>query len=340
MTKHAGTERSTRPSSSRSVWIVAAVVGLLLVAGVVLLWSERGEEDPEGGAESEQPETTESGSPGPDTAPQGGVVWSGDFGAAGWQDRFGVVVESRTNTEVVAEGPDGRDDVLRIEFGEDDERWGMDYRHAFDELGLPELDAVNFAYDVYFSPDFEFIGDGKIGGISGIEDDVDPLETASGGNYDERSFSARAMWKEDRGVVMYLYARGASGRDFRDPEHFGFGIAEPFVGPGGRTSEIFTPGTWHRIEHRIVLNTPGETDGVYQLYVDGHRGVDLDDVEYRTEDHPDLRINQLMSTWFFGGGSDEFPTRRNTAFTDDWVLSVPEDRGTASRASTSTEENR
>jgi hypothetical protein len=254
--------------------------------------------------------------------PEAEVLWSGEF-TSGWEEQFGVRVANRTNAEVVDRGPAGRADALRITFGEDDERWGIDYRHDLSDLGLPGLEAARFAYDVYFPEDFEFIGDGKFGGVAGITDGLEPLETSAGGTYDERSFSVRAMWKEDRGVVMYLYARQAAGRDFDDPEHFGYGIPERFVGPDGRTEDILTPGRWHRVEHRVTLNTPGQPDGRYELWIDGHRGVAVDDVEYRTSAHPDLHLNLLMTTWFFGGSQDEYPTRVNEAYTARWELAVP-----------------
>jgi hypothetical protein len=315
-------------------WVAIVLVALLVVA---VVWSTSGP-DPGDEAEppgvSEEPDVPEPDEPSPapdpdepESAPsEPDVLWTGDFDSSDWEEHFGVVESGTTNTQVLEEGPDGRDNVLEISFGEDGERWGMDYRHAFDELAIPELEVVHFSYDVYFPWGFEFIGDGKLGGLAGLADGVDPFDVSSGGNYDERSFSVRAMWKEDRGVVMYLYARQAAGRDFWDPQHYGFGIAESFVGPDGGTSDIFTPGQWHRIEHRVQMNTPGVPDGVYELWVDGHRGVHIEDVEYRTADQPDLRVNHLMSTWFFGGGSDQFPTRRNQAYTDNWVLAVPDDR--------------
>jgi hypothetical protein len=277
------------------------------------------EELPERPAPDPEPEPE----PTPDPDPEPEVVWSGRFAGDGWEDDFGVVVANRTNAEVLDRGPEGRADVLRITFGEDGERWGIDYRHDLAALGLPALEAVRFAYDVYFPEDFQFIGDGKFGGLAGTTGGLEPLDTSSGGTYDERSFSVRGMWKEDRGVVMYLYARQAAGRDFDHPEHFGFGIPERFVGPDGRTEDVLTPGRWHRVEHRVTLNTPGQADGRYELWIDGHRGVLVDDVEYRTAAHPDLGIDQLMTTWFFGGGPAEYPTRLNEAFTARWELAVP-----------------
>jgi hypothetical protein len=303
-----------------------AIVGVLaavLLGLVLVVWWSASDEDGPPGAPTEAPSE-----PAPESTPDSGsasdpeVLWVGDFGGdQPWQESFGVAAASRENAQVVDEGPDGRQDVLEISFGDtDDVRWGIDYRLSFAALGLEEREAVRFSYDVYFAEDFEFIGDGKLGGLAGLTDELDPLETSSGGDYDERSFSVRAMWKEDRGVVMYLYARHANGRDFHDPAHFGYGIPVRFQDADGAESGIFTPGTWHRVEHRVRLNTPGQNDGAYELWIDGHRGVHVDDVQYRTEAHPELRINQVIATWFFGGGQDQFPTRRNVAYTDDWML--------------------
>ncbi|PPK97238.1 hypothetical protein CLV92_10454 [Kineococcus xinjiangensis] len=251
------------------------------------------------------------------------VLWSTSFSPepdSTWQEEAGVVVASRTNAEVVADGPEGRDDVLEVTFGEDGSRWGMDYRHSFEAMGLEPREEVWFSYDVYLDEDFEFIGDGKLGGLAGMGESVEPLEVSSGGEYDERSFSVRAMWRENRGVVMYLYARHGDGKDFDDEDNYGYGIFEEFTKADGSTDDVLRPGTWQRIEHRVKLNTPGRNDGVYEMWIDGHKGVSVTDVQYRTAEHPDLEVNAVLSSWFFGGGKDQFPTRVNTAWTDDWAL--------------------
>ncbi|WP_432491937.1 polysaccharide lyase [Kineococcus gypseus] len=251
------------------------------------------------------------------------VLWSGSFDPAPgstWEEESGVVVASRTSAEVVEEGPEGRRDVLRVTFGEDGSRWGADYRHSFDALGVGPREEVRFGYDVYFPEDFEFRGDGKFGGLAGIDEGVEPLETSSGGSYDEGSFSVRAMWREDRSVVMYLYARHGDGKDFEDPANYGYGIVESFENPDGSTAGAIEPGRWHRVEHRVRMNTPGRDDGVYEMWIDGHRGVSVTDVQYRTAAHPDLRVNQIFSAWFFGGDSSQYPTRVSELYTDDWAL--------------------
>lgn len=250
------------------------------------------------------------------------MLWSTSFGDDGWADRAGVVVRSRDETRVLPEGPEGREGVLEITFGRDGSRWGFDYRHSFEALGLEPREEVWFGYDVYLAPGFEFRGDGKLGGLAGIGDGVDPLDTSAGGHYDERSFSVRAMWRADRSLVMYLYARHGNGLDIDDPRTYGFGIVAPFVAPDGSTEGVLEAGRWYRLEHHVRLNTPGQADGVYEMSLDGHVGISLHDVEYRTAEHPDLRVNQLFSSWFFGGDESQFPTRISVAYTDDWVLAT------------------
>lgn len=317
--------------------LAAALAGLIAVA----VWLAPGQEppgreeagpaevtaplpaDPDGPDEPVTGTERELRSTGPSPLPAQDVLWSGSFAPAPgstWEQEAGVTEASRTSADVVEVGPQGRDRVLRIAFGEDDSRWGMDYRHDFEAMGLSGQEEVYFSYDAYFAPDFEFIGDGKFGGLAGVAPGVEPLSASAGGDYDDDSFSVRAMWREDRSVVMYLYARHADGKDIEDRANYGYGIVEEFRNPDGSTAAAIEPGTWHRIEHRVVMNTPGENDGVYEMWIDGHRGISVTDVQYRTADHPELRVNNLFSAWFFGGDRSQFPTRVSEAYTDEWAL--------------------
>ena len=46
-------------------------------------------------------------------------------------------------------------------------------------------------------------------------------------------------------------------------------------------SYSYIPGQWMTFEERVKLNTPGELDGKFMLFVDGNLVIDLDDVNYR-----------------------------------------------------------
>lgn len=250
------------------------------------------------------------------------VLWSSDFSpSAGWQQDAGVVAASNVDAQARRSAPGGRTGALEITFGRDGSRWGMDVRSSFDELGLDRRDDVWFGYDVWFDDGFEFRGDGKLGGLAGAVPGLDPFDVSAGGEYDDRSFSVRAVWTQDRGLHMYLYAAYGAGKEISDSENFGFAIVEPFRDAGGATAGVLETGRWHRIEHRVRLNTPGERDGIYELWLDGHRGVSVQDVQYRRAGREDVRLDQLFMSWFFGGGSEQYPTRRSTAWTDAWVVS-------------------
>lgn len=250
------------------------------------------------------------------------VLWSTDFSPAEtWRQDAGVVAASNVDARVQAAAPDNRTDALEMTFGRDGSRWGMDVRSSFEALGLERRDQVWFSYDVWFEEGFEFRGDGKLGGLAGAVPGLDPFAVSSGGSFDERSFSVRAVWTRDRGLVMYLYAPHAAGKEISDRQNYGFAIVEPFRDAQGDTTGVLQTGRWHRVEHHVRLNTPGRRDGTYELWLDGHRGIALDDVEYRAAGRDDLLIDQLFMSWFFGGPQEDFPSRRSTAWTDDWVLS-------------------
>lgn len=250
------------------------------------------------------------------------VLWSTDFTPGDrWQQDAGVVAAGHVDARVRASGPGGRADALELTFGRNGSRWGMDVRSSFEALELERRDEVWFSYDVWFEDGFEFRGDGKLGGLAGGVPGLDPFDVSSGGEYDERSFSVRTVWTEDRGLAMYLYALHGAGKQISDRDNYGFAIVEPFRAADGATVGVLETGRWHRVEHHVRLNTPGRRDGSYELWLDGHRGVAIHDVEYRAAGRDDILIDQLFMSWFFGGGREDFPTRRSTAWTDDWVLS-------------------
>ena len=72
-------------------------------------------------------------------------------------------------------------------------------------------------------------------------------------------------------------------------------------------------GKWHSIDLHYKMNTPGKNNGVFEGFLDGRLGIQLDDVQYRDGDHPDLNVNQLFLSSFFGG-----PTANKTDQT--WYL--------------------
>lgn len=79
-----------------------------------------------------------------------------------------------------------------------------------------------------------------------------------------------------------------------------------------------TSGKWHNIELHYKLNSPGESDGLFEGWVDGgvgHKVVNSDVFgNYRpadgAQDH--LTINSILISAFLGGSSDEYRMAEDT----------------------------
>jgi hypothetical protein len=141
-------------------------------------------------------------------------------------------------------------------------------------------------YSLRFQPGFQFVKGGKLPGFFGGSG-------GSGGIHHDDGFSTRYMWRTNGAGEVYAYLPGASG----DGESL------------GRGSWTFTPGRWTTIEQQIHLNTPGRADGTVTVWLNGRQVFTKPDLTYRTT--PDLHIDGLMFSTFFGGGDPSWASPTN-----------------------------
>ena len=121
------------------------------------------------------------------------------------------------------------------------------------KMAVGRHDELYCSYYVRFAPGFDFVKGGKLPGL--------PAGRPTGAATSRRA--GRMVSAHDvahrREVVQYVYHVDQPtiyGEDF----HWDMG--------GQR---VFRPGTWHRVEHRIVINSPGQRDGIVQGWFDGAR---------------------------------------------------------------------
>lgn len=173
---------------------------------------------------------------------------------------------------------------------------------------LPEAHSELFlAYSLCFEAGFDFVKGGKLPGLVGGR-------ANTGGHpptgYD--GFSARMMWRSGGRAVQYVYHPDQASIWGDDLDY--------------RTTEAirFLPGVWHRIQHRITLNTPGEPglkDGLVQAWFDGQLCLDRSGVRFRHQES--ISIDQLYFSTFFGGNeADWAPTRDEAIYFDDFCVST------------------
>jgi hypothetical protein len=156
--------------------------------------------------------------------------------------------------------------------------------------GLAPSDVRVLRYHVRFAKNFQFGRGGKLPGLCGGTE-------FSGGRIPDgtNGFSTRYMWRENGDGEIYLYG----------PASRAFGISI------GRGSWRFTPGRWHCLEQRVVLNRPGHADGEVRVSVDGQPVVAATDLLFRTV--ATLQIEALFFSTFFGGRDASWTTPIDTA---------------------------
>jgi len=131
---------------------------------------------------------------------------------------------------------------------------GIDFRWL--PLGMKSAGAVCLDYSVFIPEKFPFSDEGGV--LPGVFGAGAP--PAEGG--EPSRLGARLQWGGDGKGILYIAPSGAS---FRGVNLGGF----PLVA-----------GRWTRIQQEIVLNAPGEANGIARLWADGElkaedKGLDL-----------------------------------------------------------------
>lgn len=165
-------------------------------------------------------------------------------------------------------------------------------------------DELYLYYRVRFAPGFQWVKGGKLPGLVG--------GTAPTGCVDDTAgFSARMMWQTAGGIIQYMYF----------PEKTQ-ACGDAFGYMSGGAPAHFEPGTWHTVEHRLVMNTPGAHDGVLQAWFDGEPALDEQAFLYRL-DGATFGIDALYFSTFFGGGDQSYaPTSDQVLDFDDFIIST------------------
>lgn len=144
-------------------------------------------------------------------------------------------------------------------------------------------------YWVRFPEDFDFVKGGKLPGLYGGSE-------ISGGRIPDgtNGFSTRLMWRTNGMGEVYVYM----------PSSPKFGTSL------GRGDFTFARGVWHCLEQELVLNTPGQADGVVRVWLDGRPVFENRQLLLRTT--PLLKIEGVFFSTFFGGGDESWAPPTDT----------------------------
>ena len=155
--------------------------------------------------------------------------------------------------------------------------------------GLDGAERACLTYRVRFAPGFDFVKGGKLPGLYGGE-------APSGGDEvnGENGFSMRFMWRHAGQGELYEYVANKNTK-------YGASV--------GRGLWSFPSGEWVTVEQELVLNTPGEDDGLARVWINGVPVLEQSGIVYRTTDT--VTIDGLMFSTFFGGHGQDWRTPRD-----------------------------
>lgn len=151
-------------------------------------------------------------------------------------------------------------------------------------------DSATLRYRLRFAPGFDFVRGGKLPGLYGGRG-------PSGGvlPQGDDGFSLRLMWREAGAGEVYAYLPGMAQRH-------GLSLLR------GRLQ--FVPGRWHQLTQQLLLNTPGQDDGVLRMWLDGTAVGEVGGLRLR--DSARLRVDGVFVDVFFGGSDDGWAASADT----------------------------
>ena len=184
-----------------------------------------------------------------------------------------------------------------------DLQFGVDLSASYEELYV--------AYDVKFAAGFDFVRGGKLPGLCGYDNTQSTSSGCNtGGGFPDGfdGWSARGMWREDGVLENYVYHAGQTNY-YGDDEYWGAQAQ---------------PGQWHRVQHRVVLNTPGVANGILEAWLDGNKV--LSDDTYLFRNTANIGINLFYFSTFYGGNDSSWaPSQDQYVFFDNFRISTDSD---------------
>lgn len=183
-----------------------------------------------------------------------------------------------------------RDSALRVSIPRGS-HFGADFKLNLDQQSDRVREHLFFRYYLRFDDDWATSHSGKLPGFSGV------YGTSGKGGYEsspeDPGWSARLMFSPSRGddnlvpIGYYVYHLGQA-------RQYGDGM---YWNDAGQ----LRPGDWYCLEGEIEINSPGLSDGVLRAWVDGTPAFDLEGLEFRRPDEPQINVESFWFDVYYGG---------------------------------------
>ena len=162
-----------------------------------------------------------------------------------------------------------------------------------DYVKIPPAKEYYLDYQVYFENDWEWVQGGKLPGLVGGD------HTSGCRPIEPDGWSSRFMWHQNGGAHFYYYHQNRQSNcgDTRDFAN-------------GRTLK---KNAWNRITLRTVVNTPGQSNGLAQLWLNGEKVVDVGNIKWRGNVAETVAlVDQVSLQTFYGGSTQDWAPSHTT----------------------------
>ncbi|MEN8120611.1 MAG: polysaccharide lyase [Bacteroidota bacterium] len=201
---------------------------------------------------------------------------------------------TKGRSEIVED--DKFDKVLRVKYPESavgPEMGGIQFVRP-----LPANNEYYLDYYLKAEKGFDFVKGGKLPGLTSGGDKF------TGGHHPEHGegWSARYMWVQDGGLIVYLYYVDMKSKY---GDHLVLKKAK------------LIPGKWHRITQHIVLNSDNKRNGIVQVWFDEKKVVDERNLRLRLDDKG--KIDAFYFSTFHGGATPDWAPNNDSFFRFDKI---------------------
>lgn len=238
-----------------------------------------------------------------DTDPS--VYYADSFDREGWLDTFSEAVgqkESRWSNAATLRyvthqhtehflSKAGRSALARFDT---DKNLALNLDYYFKRHHAQEPEQAYFRYYMKLAPGANISGGGKLPGFGGTYNKAgwggrgnDGFDGWSArGAFFETIENADSPWAGHMPIGSYLYEANSNSK---------YGSILPW----GHPLSTIKPGRWYSIEQRLKLNTPGEADGILEVWIDGVKILSKANLMFRKT--AELKIEKIWFNFYFGG---------------------------------------
>jgi Polysaccharide lyase 14 len=168
---------------------------------------------------------------------------------------------------------------------------GVDFRWR--PAGIAAAKAACLRYSVWLPDDFAFNTGGLLPGLLGSQ------PAAAADDDQAARFGARPQWRRE---ATGYFAVATAENNYHDISRHSFPI------PVGR---------WIRIEQELVLNTPGEANGMARVWIDGELQAESAGLPWRTDETGKL-IGVLVNVGYLNTSANGASSLRLSPFEISW----------------------